>query len=396
MPASVTTPSDELPSPSTRPTSSRKRWVIGILVLLGIIAVLVGIKAAQIGAMIQAGASFVPPPESVTSAKAETIEWQASRRAVGTVLAVRGVSLGAELSGIVRDIGFENGARVKKGQVLVQLDTSSEAAQLTGAEADAELARLTRARVQTLHAQGAKPQADLESAQARVVQAEAIVTNLRALIAKKVIRAPFDGRIGIRQVELGQVISPGSPIASLHSMDPIHVEFLLPQQALAEVKPGQKVRIHVDVFPRNTWEGELTTINPEVEISSRNVRMRATVPNTDGRLLPGMFANVDVLSEDTSQVVAIPTTAVLFAPYGDSVFVLEEKKDAAGNPSLVAQQRFARLGERRGDFVAVASGLKPGETVVSNGVFKLRNGAAVVVNNALAPQAEASPQPVAP
>ncbi len=393
MPVSA---SSENPSLSPRPASNRKGWILGILALLGVIAVLVGIKAAQIGAMIDAGASYVPPPESVTSVKAEAITWQASQRAVGTVLAVRGVTLGSELSGIVREIGFENGARVKKGQVLVQLDTASEAAQLVGAEADAELARLTRARVQSLATQGSKPQADLEAAQARAVQAEATVTHLRTLIAKKVIRAPFDGRIGIRQVELGQVVSPGSPIASLQSMDPVHVEFLLPQQALADVKEGQKVRVQVDVFPKDTWEGALTTINPEVELSSRNVRMRATVSNTDGRLLPGMFASIDVLSEDARQVVAIPTTAVLFAPYGDSVFVLEEGKDAAGKPNLVAQQRFTRLGERRGDFIAVTSGLKPGETVVSNGVFKLRNGAAVAVNNALAPQAETAPQPVAP
>jgi membrane fusion protein, multidrug efflux system len=393
MPVSV---SPEAVSSSPRPSSNRKRWILGILALLGIIAVLVGIKAAQIGAMIDAGASYVPPPESVTSVKAAATTWQSSQRAVGTVLAVRGVTLGSELSGTVREIGFENGARVKKGQVLVQLDTASEAAQLAGAEADAELSRLTRTRVQSLATQGSKPQAELESAQARAVQAEAVVTNLRTLIAKKVIRAPFDGRIGIRQVELGQVVSPGTPIVSLQSMDPVHVEFLLPQQALADVKPGQQVRVHVDVFPKDTWEGSLTTINPEVELSSRNVRMRATVPNTDGRLLPGMFATVDVLSEDSREVVAIPTTAVLFAPYGDSVFVLEEGKDAAGKPNLVAQQRFTRLGERRGDFIAVNSGLKPGETVVSNGVFKLRNGAAVVVNNALAPQAETAPQPVAP
>lgn len=393
MPVSA---SSENPSLSSRPASNRKVWILGILALLGVIAVLVGIKAAQIGAMIDAGASYVPPPESVTSVKAEAITWQASQRAVGTVLAVRGVTLGSELSGIVREIGFENGARVKKGQVLVQLDTASEAAQLVGAEADAELARLTRARVQSLATQGSKPQAELEAAQARAVQAEATVTNLRTLIAKKIIRAPFDGRIGIRQVELGQVVSPGSPIASLQSMDPVHVEFLLPQQALADVKEGQKVRVQVDVFPKDTWEGALTTINPEVELSSRNVRMRATVSNTDGRLLPGMFATIDVLSEETREVVAIPTTAVLFAPYGDSVFVLEEGKDAAGKPNLVAQQRFTRLGERRGDFIAVISGLKPGETVVSNGVFKLRNGAAVAVNNALAPQVETAPQPVAP
>jgi membrane fusion protein (multidrug efflux system) len=329
----------------------------------------------------------------VTSARGEAVEWQAARSAVSSVLAVRGVTLGAELSGVVREIGFESGATVKKGQVLVRLDTSSEAAQLTGTEADAQLAKLALARAQMLHGQGASTQAELETAQARSVQAEAAAASLRALIAKKTIRAPFDGRIGIRQVELGQVLSPGGPIASLHSVDPVYVEFLLPQQVLSDVKPGQKVRVRTDVFPEASWEGELTTINPEVELSTRNVRMRATVPNADGRLLPGMFANVEVLAEGKSNIVAVPVTAVLFAPYGDSVFVVEEKKDAAGKAGLVAQQRFVRLGERRGDFVAVASGLKPGESVVSNGAFKLRNGAAVVVNNSLAPQVETAPQP---
>lgn len=394
MPASVTVRPDEAPPTTRRPGGNRKKWVIGVLVLLGVIAVLAGIKAKQIGAMIDAGASYVPPPEAVTAVKAESVEWQATRSAVGTVLAMRGVTLGAELAGAVREIAFENGAQVKKGQVLVRLDASSEEAQLKGAEADAELARLTRGRVQSLHAQGANTQSELESALARSVQAEATVANLRALLAKKVIRAPFDGRIGIRQVELGQVVSPGGPIASLQSVDPVYVEFLLPQQALADVRPGQKVRVRVDVFPTHTWEGELTTINPEVELSSRNVRMRASVPNADGRLMPGMFANVDVLAEGTSQVVAIPATAVLFAPYGDSVYVLEDGKDAAGKPSLVAQQRFVRLGERRGDLVVVASGLKAGETVVSSGAFKLRNGATVVINNSLAPQVETAPQPV--
>ncbi|MCY1014604.1 efflux RND transporter periplasmic adaptor subunit [Pyxidicoccus sp. MSG2] len=394
MRAPATSHSDVAPPTSTRPTSSRKRWVVGVLLLLGVVAVLVGIKAAQIGAMIDAGATFVPPPEAVTSAKVEAVEWQAARNAVGSVLAIQGVTLGAELSGIVREIGFENGSTVKKGQVLLRLDTTSESAQLTGAEADAELARLTLARVQGLHAQGANTQSELESARARSLQAEAAAANLRAIIAKKVIRAPFDGRIGIRQVELGQVVSPGNPIASLHSVDPVYVEFLLPQQALSDARPGQKVRVRVDVFPQDTWEGGLTTINPEVEVSTRNVRMRATVPNPDGRLLPGMFANVEVLAEGKKSVVAMPTTAVLFAPYGDSVFVIVDGKDAAGKPSPVAQQRFVRLGERRGDFVEVTSGLTPGELVANNGAFKLRNGATVLVNDALAPKPEVAPQPV--
>lgn len=396
MTSSVTAPSEAAQSRTGHPgrKSNRKYWVLGILTLLVIIGVIVGIKAAQIGAMIDAGSAFVPPPEAVTSAKVETVEWQAARNAVGSILAVRGVTLGAEMSGIVREIGFENGGAVKKGQVLLRLDTTSESAQLTGAEADAELARLTLARSKSLHGQGANTQSELESAQARSVQAEAMAANLRAIIAKKVIRAPFDGRIGIRQVELGQVVSPGNPIASLHSVDPVYVEFLLPQQALSDARLGQKVRLRVDVFPQDTWEGELTTINPEVELSSRNVRMRATVPNQDGRLLPGMFATVEVLAEGKKNVVAIPTAAVLFAPYGDSVFVLADGKDAAGKPATVAQQRFVRLGERRGDFVEVTNGLTAGEVVANNGAFKLRNGATVLVNDALAPKPEVAPQPV--
>jgi len=392
---SFATASSEAAQPAaTPPVRNRKPWVLGILTLLAVVGGLVGIKAAQIGAMIDAGATFVPPPEAVTSARAEAVEWQSARNAVGSVLAVQGVTLGAEMSGIVREIGFENGSVAKKGQVLLRLDTTSETAQLTGAQADAELTRLTLARVQSLHAQGANTQADLESARARSVQAEAMAANLRAIIAKKVIRAPFDGRMGLRQVELGQVVSPGNPIASLQSVDPVYVEFLLPQQALSDARLGQKARVRVDVFPQDTWEGVLTTINPEVEVSTRNVRMRATVPNPQGRLLPGMFASVELLAEGKKRVVAIPATAVLFAPYGDSVFLLVEGKDATGKPSLVAQQRFVRLGERRGDFVEVTSGLTPGETVANNGAFKLRNGATVLVNDALAPKPEAAPQPV--
>lgn len=389
-------PSAEVPSSSPPRVSRLKRWLVGVLLLLAIFAGLVAVKAGQIVSMINAGETFVQPPESVTSAQAESFGWQGTRSAVGTVLALRGVTLSAELPGVVNDIRFENGASVKKGQVLVQLDTSSEQAQLAGAEADAELSRLTRERAEKLNAQGANTQSDLDAVRARALQSSATVAHLKSLIAKKTIRAPFDGRIGIRQVELGQLVSPGNPIASLQSSTPALVEFQLPQQALAQVKQGQKVRLRVDVFPGESWEGDLTTINPEVELSSRNVRMRATVPNADGRLLPGMFVSVEVLSDASEQVVAIPATAVLFAPYGDSVFTLAEGKDAAGKTALLARQQFVRLGERRGDYVAVTSGLKPGQTVVSSGVFKLKNGMAVVVNNAMAPPIEVAPQPVNP
>ncbi len=370
-----------------------KPWIVAIIALLVVLLALAGIKAAQIGKMIKAGKSFVPPPEAVASAKVEAVEWEATRGAIATLVAVRGVTLGTELTGLVREIHFESGTSVKRGAVLVKLDTSAEEAQLTAAIADASLAKINLERAVTLRKGGANAPADLDAAQARAKQAEATVANLQAIIAKKTIRAPFDGRIAIRQVELGQVVSSGTPIASLQSVSPIHAEFWLPQQALAELRLGQRARLRTDIFPGAAWEGEITTINPEVDVATRNVRVRATLDNPDGRLRPGMFANLEILSAEKRPALIIPATAVLFAPYGDSVYVIEEEKDQGGKASTVAHQRFVRLGERRGDFVAVASGLNTGETVVSAGAFKLRNGVTVAVNNELAPRAELAPRP---
>jgi membrane fusion protein (multidrug efflux system) len=372
---------------------SRKTWVLAIAALAGVVVILAGIKAAQIGAMIHAGKSFAPPPESVTAAKVEATEWVASRPAIGTLVAVRGVTLGSELAGLVREIGFDSGAFVSRGDVLVKLDTSTEEAQLASARADAELAKISLRRQRALRDANSNSLADLDAADAHAKQAAANVASLEATIAKKTIRAPFDGRVAIRQVELGQVLSSGAAVASLQSIHPIHADFWLPQQTLAELKPGMRALLHTDVFPQVSWEGVITTINSEVDVATRNVRVRATFPNADGRLRPGMFANVEVLSPDKRPVVVIPATSVIYAPYGDSVFVLEEKRDAGGNVATAARQKFVRLGERRGDMVAVASGVAGGETVVTSGAFKLRNGTAVVVHNDLAPSAELAPKP---
>ena len=370
-----------------------KLWLGTIAGLLLLVALLVGIKAGQIVKMINAGKAFVPPPEAVTSAKAETAEWLPMKSAIGTLVSVRGATLGAELPGTVREVHFDSGTFVRKGQVLVKLDTSAEEAQLASAEADAALARLNLDRARSLREGGANTPADLDLAVARAKAAAAAADVLKATIAKKTIRAPFDGRIAIRQVELGQVISAGAQVASLQSVDPIYAEFSLPQQALAELKMGQKAHMHVDIFPDAEWDGAITTINSEVDPSTRNVRVRATFPNRDGRLRPGMFAKVEVQSAEPRPVLAIPATAVLFAPYGDSVFVVEERKDAAGKATSVAQQKFVRLGERRGDLVAVVSGLAPGETVVTSGAFKLRNGMAAAIHNELAPDVKLAPRP---
>jgi len=368
--------------------SSRRPWLYAILGVAAAIVVLVGIKAGQIGTMIKSGKSFSIPPESVTSTKVEAKEWEASRAAVGTLVAVRAVVLASEVPGTVREIGFDSGAFVRRGDVLVKLDTSTEEAQLAAAQADAALAKSSAHRAQALRQSSSNTPADLDAAEARAKGSGATVASLQAIIAKKTIRAPFDGRVAIRQVELGQVLASGTAIASLQSIHPIHAEFWLPQQALAELKPGMQARLRTDVFPQQSWDGYVTTVNPEVDVATRNVRVRATFPNQDGRLRPGMFGNVEVLSPDKRQVLVIPATSVIYAPYGDSVFSLEQK-----DKSLVARQKFVRLGERRGDLVAVASGLNAGETIVSSGAFKLRNGSAVMVRNDLAPAADAVPAP---
>ena len=374
-----------------------KVWIAAFIGLLVVVIALVGVKVGQIRAMIQAGRSFVPPPESVTSVKVAAATWQSRRAAIGTLIAVHDVTLGAELPGLIREVDFDSGRTVRRGAVLVRLDTTNEEAQLTAAVADAELARTTLERARALRKGGANTPADLEAAEARAKQTQAIAQNIQATIVKKTIRAPFDGRVAMKQVERGQVVAPGTPVATLQSVDPMFAEFSLPQQALADLKTGQTAVMRVDSYPGKKWQGAISTVNSEVDPVTRNVRVRATFPNKEGILRPGLFVNVEVSASDQRDVLVIPATAVVYAPYGDSVFVLDQKKDDqktnGDSPALIAQPRFVRLGERRGDLVAVVSGLKEGETVVSNGAFKLRKGVHVLVNNTLAPAVELDPNP---
>jgi len=373
--------------------SGKRLWVGVIVGLVLVLGVLAGTKAAQIGTMMKAGASMGPPPTAVASAKVQEVVWEARQAAVGSLVAVRGVTLAAELPGLVREISFESGAYVRAGAPLVRLDTSAEEAQLAAAAADASLAQISFQRAQELRRADANAPADLDAAEARAKQAAAVAATLQATIAKKTIRAPFDGRISIRQVELGQVLAPSTPVASLQSVSPIHAEFWLPQQALSSLRVGQHAHVTVDTFPGTTWDGAVTTINSEVDASTRNVRVRATFDNPDGRLRPGMYASVEVVGAERAKVLVVPATAVIFAPYGDSVFVIEEKQLTPDRKTPVVRQEFVRLGERRGDYVAVTSGLAAGETVVAAGAFKLRNGMTVALNDALGPKPEVAPKP---
>ena len=369
----------------------KKRILIALLGLAIVIAALAAVKAMQIRAMIEQGKRAVLPPETVTTAVARAESWETSLSAVGSLTAVQGVTLAAELPGKVVEIAFEPGTKVKQGDLLVRQDTSVEEAQLPGAEAQVTLTRSVLARNVPMLAEKIISQAEYDAGVAGNRQAKAQVETLRATIAKKSIRAPFGGRLGIRLVNLGQLLREGDPIVTLQSLDPIFVNFALPQQELSRLRTGLPVRVTTDALPGLAIDGRITTVNPLVDADTRNVQLQATVANREEKLHPGMFVNAAVGLPARKKVVAVPATSVLYAPFGDSVFVVVDDKEGKGGKAL--RQQFVRLGERRGDFVAVTEGLKEGETVVSTGVFKLRNGQPVVVDNRLAPEFRLAPGP---
>ena len=374
-------------------TMSRKITITVVLLIL-LAGALVGIKALQINAMIDAGAAASIPAETISTTEVRQETWDASLPAVGSLAPVQGVTVRAELPGTVTKIAFESGMVAAAGQLLVQLDTSSEQAQLRSAEAQAELARLNLERARQLREQDLIAQSDLDSAEAAALQTVGGVDAIRATIAKKTIRAPFSGRLGIRDVNLGQFVGAGDPIVSLQSLDPIYVDFTLPEQQLGRIEPGMRVRITTDAAPGRTFEGRLTAQNPDIDAGTRRIRLQATLPNPDGALRAGMFARVQVVRPETQSVLVVPATAVLNAPYGDSVFVLTESKDEkTGRAGMQVRMTTVRLGEARGDFVAVTDGLKAGDVIAASGVFKLRNGSPVTVDNSLAPAPKADPTP---
>jgi membrane fusion protein (multidrug efflux system) len=365
-----------------------------LFIVVLVVGGLAGVKTMQIRTLIASGSAFVPPPESIASAVVHEEEWQGSLGAVGTVAAVQGVTITPEIAGAVREIAFESGAVVAKGDLLVRLDTSLEEAQLRSVEAQTDLARINADRARKLSADKTLSQAELDTAEATLKQFQANADAIRATIAKKTIRAPFAGRLGIRLVNLGENLDMEKPIVSLQSPTPVYAEFSLPQQELARLKTGMRVRLSADTYADRKFEGTLTTINPDLDQGTRTVRLQATLENPDQLLRPGMFARVEVLLPEVQKVLVIPLTSVLSAPYGDSVFVIEPKAATNGAPAgLIVRQQFVRSGQARGDFISVESGLKPGERVVSAGQFKLRNGMSVVENNEITPKASQSPRP---
>jgi membrane fusion protein (multidrug efflux system) len=367
---------------------------IAIVLVLGALGVLGGIKFLQIQTLLAAAKSFAQPPESVSSAVVKEEKWQSTLSAIGSVTAAQGVTVTTEIAGLIREISFESGAVVAKGDLLVRLDTSSEEAQLRAIKAQVELARINLDRTKTLRDENMVPQADLDTADANMKQNQANADAIQALIDKKTIRAPFAGRLGIRQVNLGQYLDAGKPIVSLQSLTPIYADFSLPQQELARLKTGLRVRLGIDAFPERQFEGELTAINPDLDSTTRSIGLRATFENADASLRPGMYARVEVLLPEENNVLVVPLTSVLNDPYGESVYVIESKSAVPGaTPSLTVRRQIIRTGTTRGDFVTVEAGLKVGDKIASSGVFKLRPGMSVNENNDITPKSSTTPRP---
>jgi len=367
-------------------------WGIAIGGLLALVILLVGVKALQIGKMMST--PMVVPATTVSSATVKEEDWAPVLSAVGSISAVQGAVVSSELGGVVSQIAFENGGTAKKGDLLLQLDASAEEALLRSAEAEAELARQDLDRTRGLASQKVLSKAELDAAESTFNRLNSVVDTMRSNIRKKTIIAPFDGQLGIRQVNVGQMINSGQQVVPLTSLDPVFADFALPQQHLGKLTPGLDVRVTTDALPGRVFNGKLTAINSMVDANTRNITLQATLENPDHVLRPGMFAKAEVTLPEKHKALVIPGSAVSYAPFGDSVFVIEKKKDEkTGKESQAIRQQFVRVGESRGDLVSITEGLKAGEIVVSTGVFKLRNGMAVTINNELAPKPQTNPTP---
>ena len=370
-----------------------KRLIVTVALLAVFIAVLGFIKVRQFQAMAEQFAAMQPPPEAVTTIVAERDEWPTTLDAIGTIAAVQGVIVSADLPGIVEKIAFESGTPVQEGDVLVRLDTRQEQAQLTAAEADLELARITFERMKGLVEHDAVSRAEFDNAAAAHKQADAKIREIRATIERKTIRAPFPGMLGIREVNLGQYLTGGAPVVPLQSLNPIYVNFGVPQQRIGEMRLGRTVRVTAADLGEAAYNGRVTAVDSVVDEATRNVRVQATLANPGGKLRPGMFVQSQVLVGANRSVITLPASAINYAPYGDSVFIVTDLKDPKGNTYRGVRQQVVKLGGARGDQMSVLSGISPGDEVVTSGVFKLRNGAAVQVNNKVQPANSRTPRP---
>lgn len=370
-----------------------KRFLIMFACFLLVAAGITGVFLHRMKANMAKFAAMKPPPSAVSTLVAKAQTWQPTLSAVGSLKAVHGVQVSTDLAGIVSEIAFESGKPVKKGDLLVRLDTKQEQAQLAAAQARLDLAKVNLARKKDLLEKKATSQAEYDAADAEARQAAASVDEIRALIARKTITAPFDGILGIRQVNIGQYVNTGVGMVPLESSDPIYVEFSIPQSQLGQIGLHRKVQLSATGLEGQSFEGEITAIDSRVDESNRNIQVEATVRNPENRLRAGMFVKVEVLLPETSGVLALPASSINYTPYGDSVFLVKDGKDEKGNPQKQAVQQFITLGPSRGDQVSVLKGIQEGDEVITSGAFKLRPNMPVKVNNTIQPGNEQHPKP---
>jgi membrane fusion protein, multidrug efflux system len=370
-----------------------KRMLIMLVLVGAVLGGLFGFKVFVNGKIKEAMAGMANTPQTVSAAKATSSDWQPTIDAVGSLRAMRGADLSLEVPGVVEEILFQSGDEVQAGQVLLRLRSEDEVAKLQSLEATADLAQITYDRdVKQFKAQ-AISQAIVDNDAANLRNARAQVAQQKAIVDKKILRAPFTGKLGLRQVDLGQFLSAGTVIATLQSLDPIFLDFLLPQQAVAQLAVGAKVTAKVDAFPDRAFKGTITAINPKVETASRNVQVRATLPNADQKLLPGMFATVQLETGAPERLITLPQTAVSYNPYGSLVYLVDDKGKAAdGKSQHTARQVFVTTGATRGDQVAILKGVAEGDTVVTSGQVKLRNGVPVLIDNKVVPKNDPAPK----
>jgi membrane fusion protein, multidrug efflux system len=380
------------------------RYLFPILGLVLLVGGLVGVKFSQISSLMSAGKEFQksgPPPEVVSVAPAQTQTWEGTLTAVGSIAAAKGVTISNDAPGVVTRISFDSGAMVRQGQVLLELDSSVERAQLASAQARRDLAQITLGRTKALANSNSIPLSQVDTDEAQVKTSSTDYTALQAQIDRKIVRAPFSGRLGIRLVNIGQYLNPGTPLAILESTDSVYVDFSLPQQNLPDIKVGLPVRVTLEAAKDSTYDGIIAAVEPQVDAATRTMKLRAGVPNKEEKLRPGMFATVAIVLPPRPPAVVIPVTAIVHASFGDSIFVVEDKKDDAGAPvagadgktAKTARQQFVKIGQARGDFVSITEGVTAGQDVVTSGAFKLRNGSGIVVNNDIKLNPDLAPHP---
>jgi membrane fusion protein (multidrug efflux system) len=370
-----------------------KRMLLMLAVVLVLVAGLGFIKYRQISAAIAMGASYAPPPDAVTTIVAARQNWPSTLDIIGTAQAIQGVTVSADLPGTVAKINFESGKQVHAGDLLIELDTRQERAQLAAAIAQRDWAKINFNRAQELVKQGVLAQSEYDNTIAQQKSTEAQVGEIQATIDKKTIRAPFTGVLGLRQIDLGQYLAAGQAIVPLQKLDPIYVTFGVPQQSAPLMQSGRVLRVTSDDLPGVTFKGQVTAVDAVIDQTTRNIQVQATVPNPQGKLRPGMFVQVQVVLGASRDVITLPASAINYAPYGDSVFVVTDLTDPKGKTYRGVRQQFVKVDGSRGDQVAVVSGVNPGDEIVTSGVFKLRNGAAVLVNNKVQPPNNPKPKP---